>query len=253
MTGPISRRLTRALARRLAAMGARAGTLPAARLAAEAEAARCLARSATRLVHEADERLALPIVGHESLTRPVGCDWAWRPDPWRLPMAVPGAAAVASGTALGTAARLFHDCPLAEIAALQRRNRRAEDVAPYALAVDVYRFEGSFLSLAIDLPPAAASGLTRRHILRAEAIIGMERPLELFARLNIVHGPNTSQAVQELPAGGGRVMAEFDLAGMEINEKRIERLWLDLILEGPEMNRVTFRDLTLLRRPRNDI
>jgi len=253
MTGHLPRLLTRAQARRLAALGARADALPPARLAAEAESARCLARAAARLLHRADERLALPLIGHESLARPVGCDWAWRPAPWRLPTEVPGHAAVASGTALGEGTRLFHDCPLAEIAVRQRRNRRAEDVAPFALAVDVYRFAGSFLSLAIEPPPAAAAGLTRRHILRAEAIIEMERPLELFARLNIVHGPNTAQEVRELPPGGGNVMAEIDLAGMAINEKRIERLWLDLILEGPEMNRVTFRDLTLLRRPRNEI
>ena len=46
------------------------------------------------------------------------------------------------------------------------------------------------------------------------------------------------------------VMIEFDLGYSELNEKRIERMWLDLIFEGPEMNQVILRDLTFSRRPR---
>ena len=47
--------------------------------------------------------------------------------------------------------------------------------------------------------------------------------------------------------------AEFDLAYSNINEKRIEKAWLDLILEGPEMNRLAIWDMVLLRAPRADI
>jgi hypothetical protein len=38
-----------------------------------------------------------------------------------------------------------------------------------------------------------------------------------------------------------------------MNEKRVERIWLDLIFEGPEMNQVTLRDLTFSRRPRAEL
>ena len=48
-------------------------------------------------------------------------------------------------------------------------------------------------------------------------------------------------------------MVEFDLAYTKLNEKRVERIWLDLIFEGPEMNQVTIRDLTLSRYPRAEL
>jgi hypothetical protein len=81
----------------------------------------------------------------------------------------------------------------------------------------------------------------------------VEKPLEIFARLNIKHGPNIEQIVRELPMMGEEVMVEFDLAYTKINEKRVERLWLDLIFEGPEMNQITLRDVTFSRRPRAEL
>ena len=35
--------------------------------------------------------------------------------------------------------------------------------------------------------------------------------------------------------------------------RRLEKAWLDLILEGPEMNRIAIWDMTLVRAPRADI
>ncbi len=46
---------------------------------------------------------------------------------------------------------------------------------------------------------------------------------------------------------------EFDLAYSKMNEKRVERLWVDLIFEGPEMNQVILRDVTFSRRPRAEL
>jgi hypothetical protein len=43
---------------------------------------------------------------------------------------------------------------------------------------------------------------------------------------------------------------EFDLAYSNLNEKRVESAWIDLIFESPQMNRVALRDLTLSRRRR---
>ena len=36
-------------------------------------------------------------------------------------------------------------------------------------------------------------------------------------------------------------------------EKRVEKLWIDLIFERPEMNEVILRDVTLSRRPRAEL
>ena len=77
--------------------------------------------------------------------------------------------------------------------------------------------------------------------------IETERPIEIFARLNIRHGPNTEQLVRELPHDAPGTLVEFDLAYSRLNEKRVERAWLDLIFETPDMNQVTLRDLTFAR------
>ncbi len=86
-----------------------------------------------------------------------------------------------------------------------------------------------------------------------DAIIEMEKPLEIFARLNIKHGPNTEQLVRELPLHESEVMVEFDLAYTNLNEKRAERIWVDLIFEGPQMNQIIMRDITFSRRPRAEL
>ncbi len=48
-------------------------------------------------------------------------------------------------------------------------------------------------------------------------------------------------------------MVEFDLGYSDINEKRLERMWLDLIFEGPEMNQINMRDITFCRYPRAEL
>ncbi|EPX83384.1 hypothetical protein Salmuc_01046 [Salipiger mucosus DSM 16094] len=198
----------------------------------------------------ADARLALPVAGNQAFPRPPEADWAWRPELWCGPLPVPGIASVGQKAALGREATLFHDCARSEITLRQLRNLRNADLAAYGLRLDVFRFDGSYLSLAVDLPDAATEGLRRNHLVRVDTIVEMEKPLEIFARLNIKHGPNTEQLVRELPLGDEEIRVEFDLAYTRVNEKRVERMWLDLIFEGPEMNQVILRDLTFSRRPR---
>jgi hypothetical protein len=40
---------------------------------------------------------------------------------------------------------------------------------------------------------------------------------------------------------------EYDLAYSRLNEKRIEKAWLDLIFEAPDLNQVVLRDVTFAR------
>ncbi|MBU9698163.1 hypothetical protein GU927_009940 [Rhodobacteraceae bacterium HSP-20] len=215
--------------------------------------ARALRRQIDRVIHEAEYRLALPVIGSNSIRRPLGTDWAWRPELWRGPMPVPGMASVPNRSTFGEGATLFHDCRLSELTVRQIRNERAGDVAPFGFRMDVFRFDGSFLSLVIDLPEEAARGLKLRHLVRLDMIVELEKPLEIFARLNVKHGPNTEQIVLEVPLGAEEVMVEFDLTYTKINEKRIEKLWIDLIFEGPEMNQIILRDVTVSRRPRAEL
>lgn len=212
--------------------------------------ARKLRHELNELIAQADHRLALPVIGSAVFPKPHGTDWAWRPALWRNPLAVPGVSSAQSNTRLGDEIVLFHDCKHSELTLRQVRNLREADLAPFGLRMDVFNFDGSFLSLALDLPDGAVQGLNRSHLIRIDTIAELEKPLEIFVRLNIKHGPNTEQLVRELPLREDMVMAEFDLAYSNINEKRVERAWIDLIFENPQMSQVTVRDLTLSRRPR---
>jgi hypothetical protein len=205
------------------------------------------------LSYIAGERLALPVAGSNSLVTPRGTDWAWRPDIWRGPVAERGIVAIQSKSQIGNRVTLYHDCKISEMTMRQVRNTRERDLAPYGLRLDVFRFDGSFLSLAMDLPPEACHGLRMKHLVRVDSIIEVEKPIEIFARLNIKHGPNIEQIVREIPMSGGEQMVEFDLGYVKLNEKRIEKMWLDLIFEGPEMNQVTVRDITICRHPRAEL
>ncbi|MBE2276568.1 MAG: hypothetical protein IAE87_09755 [Rhodobacteraceae bacterium] len=215
--------------------------------------ARDLRREVDRVLHRADNRLALPAIGAAALRRPIGTDWIWRPDLWTGPIPVPGQASVPGKTPVCDGATLFHDCRRSELSIRQIRNTRVEDIAPFGFRVDVFRFDGSFLSLVLDLPDEAARGLDLRHLIRLDAVVEVERPLDILARLNVKHGPNVEQIVRDLPLRAEEVMVEFDLAYTRVNEKRIEKLWIDLIFEGPEMNQVILRDVTVSRRPRAEI
>lgn len=206
-----------------------------------------------RFVHVADNRLALPLIGSQAIQKAHDADWAWRPQVWSGPLPVQGMASVPSKSMLGHEVSLHHDCDLSELSLRQLRNKRDADLAPYGLRMDVFRFDGSFLSLVLDFPEAGVSGLKRKHLIRLEPIVELEKPLEIFARLNIKHGPNTEQVVRELPLGEENPMVEFDLAYTKLNEKRVDAMWLDLIFEGPEMNQVTIRDLAISRRPRAEV
>lgn len=202
------------------------------------------------VIHVGDEKLALPVVGSNAFQKPFGTDWAWRPEAWSRKLPVPGISSVATKSMLGGEVTMFHDCAFSELTLRQLRNHREEDLAAYGLRMDVFRFDGSFLSLVIDLPEGASDGLKKDHIIRVEIIVECENPIEIFTRLNIKHGPNTEQIVRELPMNETRAVVEFDLAYSAMNEKRVEKVWLDIIFEGPEMNQVTLRDLTFSRRLR---
>ena len=215
--------------------------------------ARGLRRQLDRLTQAAEARLAVPVLGSGLPQMPLGTDWSWRPDLWRGAMAEPGAVARGDRTELGDGVALYHDCPLGEVVVRQVRNARPEDRAPYGLAVDVFGFKGSFLSLALNLPEAAIEGLKARHLVRAELAIDSDRPVKAFTRLNIKHGPNLAQPVSALPEQGRDKLAEFDLAYADLNEQRIERAWIDLILNDVAFTRIVIRDVVVSRRPRAEL
>jgi hypothetical protein len=237
---------------RWAGLADRIGDLPGSDLRAVRTEARGLRRKLDQVLLAADMRIGAP-AGSGLPHMPLGTDWVWRPDPWRGRLPDPGAIAAGERTALADNLALYHDCPLGEITARQVRNQTEADRAPYGLALDVLGFRGSFLSLALNLPEDGVTGLKSRHLIRVEVVIDSDRPVRAFVRLNIKHGPNLSQPVSNLTAEGREKVAEFDLAYADLNDARIERAWVDLILNDVEMVSVHLRDVVLSRRPRAEL
>ncbi|NVO56268.1 hypothetical protein HW561_10755 [Rhodobacteraceae bacterium B1Z28] len=230
-----------------------AADAPQSQLRLQRDQARSLRMHLDRLVHVADGRLARPQIGSAQFPKPVGTDWSWRPDLWRGPLARPGIASASRKATIDQQVTLFHDCPQSEIAVRQIRNRKEGDLAPFSLALEVFSFEGSFLSLSIELPNEAAQDLTRQHLMRIDALIDSERATDVFARLNIQHGPNTEQVLRKMDLSASSNVVDFDLAHLPLNERRIEKIWLDLIYDSPRMNRIVLRDLTFCRHHRADL
>ena len=181
--------------------------------------------------------------------RPPSCDWAWRPDPWVRPMAPGSVPDVADGAVLAPGVRLFHDGGGSRIAVAQRR---AAGEPPRDLRIDAPGFAGSFLSLAVDLPGAAARGLRRSHIVGIAAQLEAARPGAVYLRLNIRQGPNTERRVETAPPGPV-ARAEFDLGFDAINPVRLEAAWIDLIFAAPLDGPLVIEDLVVTRRPRADL
>lgn len=238
--------------RRWARLADRADAMDLAALEKLRDRARRLKRHADRLLHVADGRLTLPRID-SAVPRPLHADWVHRAPLWSGPVFPAGRASVENEMAIGPGATLFHDCRVSEISFRQIRNTGADDLAPFGARFDVFAFDGSFLSLVLDLPPQGVDGLKKRHILGLTLTVETEKPLEMFARLNIRHGPNTEQIVREFPMDATEMTVEFDLGYTELNERRIERAWIDLIFEGPQMNQIVLRDITMARRPRADL
>lgn len=195
--------------------------------------------------------------GAEPADRPLGADVIWRPQLWSTSISPSSVIAAEPSTRFGDTATLHHDCPLREAILRQAPDLENKTLAPFGVAIEVMGFEGSFLSLAIDLPQELITGLTRDHIIRLDLAVQQEREARIYGRLNIRHGPNTDDILREVPVvatdGMQQHQVEFDLHSSEINEKRVEGGWLDLIIERPAMNAVLLGDVVLTRYPRADM
>lgn len=253
MPSPLTGLLEKSALRRWTRVMHAVDDMDPARLKTVRARAKALNRRLERVLHVADGRLALPFAEHAAIRRPMHSDWAWRPELWSGPIKPSGRASIANKSRIGREAKIFHDCPYSELSLRQMRNTQAEEIAPFGVRMDVFRFDGSFLSLVLDIPSDGLKELSRRHVVRLDIRVETERPLEIFGRLNVRHGPNVEQLVREFDGSTGEFSIEFDLAATQMDEARVERAWLDLIFEGPSMNEVVLRDVTLTRRPRAEI
>ena len=179
--------------------------------------------------------------------------WAWRPELWTLCCPTSSGPVEQSGARLMPNTKVFFDDATCALIAQQFRNDISDGFAHYGVALELFQFEGSFLSLAIDLPDELYETFAKDELIGLSGAVFAERPTGFTVRLNIKHGPNTDQLIQAHDLNHSEIRAEFDLAHLNINVKRVEKIWLDLVFETPNFNRISVTDLAFYKRPRGEI
>ncbi|WBU54045.1 DUF6478 family protein [Paracoccus sp. SCSIO 75233] len=216
-----------------------------------------LRQELTRFLHASDSRVSASRLELEALPLPGGTDWRWRPEMLSVPISLAGLAGPQSGAKLNDSATLWHDCEHCGLILRQVQNLSTIDLANFGLTLETIGFGGSFMSLAIGLPDAALQGLTSNHIIRLESVILVESEADVYVRLNIGNGPNTETLLRHIgdPKAGELMTSviEFDLATTEMNEKRLDNIWLDFIVEQPTANKISLREMIFSRHPRANI
>ncbi|WP_414898875.1 DUF6478 family protein [Rhodovulum sp. YEN HP10] len=205
-----------------------------------------------RAIRGVDARRAAFHAAAATARLPLGSDWGFRPAPFAARVKPCGLADIGTGLRLGPQVRLLHDASRAEIAFHQIANSSAGDGAPFGLTLEVAGFDGGFVSVVFELPARAVEGLGRHHLIRLDAVLETEAPLDIFARINIRHGPNFAQLVRAVSPDEPRIALDFDLAASDLHDGGADRIWLDLLFDGPRMNRILLSDMVLSRRPRSE-
>lgn len=215
--------------------------------------ARALRQTLDQLIADADSRISQMGTKSTALRPPPMADWSWRPALWRSALPKPGFAGGETPWVFDQDIRLYHDCPLSEIAARQIVQTQEGAPAPFGLCLDIIGFRGSFLSLVAELPGPAYQGPLERNLLAFQMQLSAERQVRIYARLNIKHGPNTEKIVRECMSDGALLTAEFDLAQISLKDGAVEKAWVDLFIDGPMANQIIFNDILFHRRPRAEL
>jgi len=178
--------------------------------------------------------------------------WVKRPEPWDRPIAAADASPLASGTSLAPLVSVYHDGQVAEV--YHKQSIAPADAAnSYELSLDVERFDGTYVSLALGLPVEEIKQIQRSDLIRLDLSYSSHIPVNAMTRANIKIGPNVESVTREIDRTRAKPFVEFDLHYVELDIQEITDVWVDVIFEQPGKNVITVHDLRLSRRPRAHI
>ncbi len=165
--------------------------------------------------------------------------WHQRPALWPAGTLAPVEAA-GTGHSLCPGLTLHHDSATGPSLALRDGQ----------LCIGLAGVSGRFVSLALALPAEVARALGRHDIIRLAGVMTPAARQTVFARLNLVHGPNSEALPHEIADPSAPFRVEWDLSFTGFEPDRARDAWIDLILEAPFAARVEVADLTALVHPR---
>lgn len=252
-TGFISSYLQKRSQRRWARLAELAKSAPLDRLRDMRRNSEVMAAQVRNVMHVTEQRLARPLLGTSNMDLPASTDWSHRPEIWASRISPYGHAPARNNVSLGNDLTLYHDCKSPALCLRQIRNRHVDGLSPFALQMDVYSFDGTFMSLVVKAPDSLIDDIRKDHVLRLSTKLESERVIGLNVRMNLKNGPNTEQVNKEVDISKPECTAEFDLAYVPFKEHRAEHIWFDLFFDSPPMNQVILRDLTISRYMRSKI
>ena len=118
--------------------------------------------------------------------------------------------------------KLFHYAQYAQITSRQIKQTAYQDAPAFGLSLDVYEFNGGYISLEIRLPHCVTDTLSHRHLIRMHWLLTLRNPLRAFARVNIENGLNTANIIVPLPINTETEWAQFDLSTVKFAERRLK-------------------------------
>ncbi len=131
--------------------------------------------------------------------------------------------APSSGTSIGRGITLFHDAGDAVF-----QVARSGD----ALRSTVEAFDGTYLSVAIDMPDDLSRQISAGRTLVLTLDADLSRRLTTFCRLNVASRNGTEEIHETVVFHVGPRVVPFDLDRLQNSE--VHKAWFDLIFAAPE-------------------
>jgi hypothetical protein len=167
--------------------------------------------------------------------------WSFTPAIWRSDLWPNATKDAASGSKIGPDCKLFHDA----------RNHAVswrQDAKIFVLDAD--DFDGSYLSLALEIPEIHRQSISKNSILSVETNASAPDDFGASLRLNLQRGPNIYENWHPLNPQQGSTITDFDMANFGIDPAQAQSAWLDFMVLPRRSFTLSVNSLSISHRQR---
>ncbi|MEM9059190.1 MAG: DUF6478 family protein [Pseudomonadota bacterium] len=145
-----------------------------------------------------------------------------------------------SGEEIALGSKLFHDCV---------RNGPGIGQTKNGLRIDCGAFDGSYVSLAVDLPAEQAAKIRVGMNLIVAFRAASSKALPVFLRAHFLNQEGREVLHDLIVIDSGARSVRFNLDGLRIPIDQPTSAWVDVILSDPAGTDVALEDIALEVRP----